>query len=152
MKHLCDICFQMFFHILFLCNRRLFHHSRPWHFHHLSCRDPARKMACVTDLPHEDIPVKGLHQIIIYSGLKRFLRNQLTSGSTEHDKNRMLAKRVSVIEFLNNCNPVYFWHNHIQKHNIWCSVLYHINGILSIVSFSNDRQPVLGIDHLIQST
>ena len=64
----------------------------------------------------------------------------------------MLAKRVSVIEFLNNCNPVYFWHNHIQKHNIWCSVLYHINGILSIVSFSNDRQPVLGIDHLIQST
>ena len=144
MQHLGHIRLEILFYIgLFIKIRLYLLHIRMYR----TCRFYPTATDSV-DLIQNNIPVEGLHNIIISSEPERVLCHILTAGRRHHDKRRVVLHLCVILYLFHDRNSVKSRHDHIHEDNIRLFIHDHLIGVFSIVCFSNHMDPVLFLQDL----
>ena len=95
------------------------------------------------DLIQNNIPVEGLHNIIISSEPERVLCHILAAGRRHHDEGRVVLHLRVVFYFFHDGNSVQSRHDHIHENNIRIRADDHVVRVLAIIRLPNYMDPIL---------
>ena len=139
MQHLGHIRLEILFYIgLFIKIRLDLLHIRMYR----TCRFYPTATDSV-DLIQNNIPVEGLHNIIIGSEPEGVLCHILAAGRRHHDEGRVVLYLRVVFYFFHDGNSVQSRHDHIHENNIRIRADDHVVRILAIIRLSYYMDPVL---------